>query len=54
MSPVIEKKIMQEFFLAKLKGKKDWEIRQEDDTFFKPNMQIKYWEINYKGERTGR
>lgn len=51
---IVEKKIMQEFFLAKLNDEKNWELRKEDDVIFEPGMQIKYWEINSKGKRTGR
>lgn len=51
---MIRKKILQEFFLAKMNGKKNWELRKEDDCKFKEGDIVQYDEVNPQGVLTGR
>ncbi|MCH4201899.1 MAG: DUF3850 domain-containing protein [Bacilli bacterium] len=51
---MIRKKLMEEFFIAKMRGKKNWELRKEDDCFFKVGDCIRYDEISPCGLLTGR
>lgn len=52
----VEKKLMKFHFQEKLEGRKNWELRKEDDYRFKTGEIVKYREVDYQTppQYTGR
>jgi hypothetical protein len=52
----VEKKLLKFHFQEKLEGRKNWELRKEDDHYFRTGEKVKYREVDYQtpAEYTGR
>lgn len=50
----VEKKLLKEHFFEKLRDNKRWEYRKEDDWRFAVGQIIKYREVDYDFQYTGR